>query len=368
MPVVLPEDRTPSWRMARIATVFAGNCADIGGVDEWDLYVRLLFYCGDFQDEDFAEHVFRLFDGSCSTLPNARLANAVVTKLRTAEANYGPLGTSCWNPQCERRCWLKLPKAIAEGVKDLNVDKRVKMLDREMLEEVGLGKAVEWARLTRPSDKFKKCSQCMFVSYCSERCQKKDWKRHKHFCKNVTNQRTSLLPKGGSYDDMRVSFSVGGVYEFCLWNHLAEQLVKDDLQAMPSLRPNRDGSVRRIHRPLKDFNDERLEDHLGAKEVARLVQKRRLATYDLRGSSTSSSSAVPPPSAGYSTSGVPPPPAPYHRSEFSFQDVSEDPHPSPSDGQPRFVQPPGAPCQGRSLTGRRSSGSPTVFQLELRYD
>jgi hypothetical protein len=32
---------------------------------------------------------------------------------------------------------------------------------------------------------FKQCTQCKVTRYCGQECQRKDWKRHKVFCKTV---------------------------------------------------------------------------------------------------------------------------------------------------------------------------------------
>jgi len=184
MPVVLPEDCDPTWRMARIATVFLLKPpAEESMPHELDVYVRLLLYCGPFGDEALASHLWRLFEGHQSSLPHARLANAIVTSLSTAEDYFGPLGSSCWNVKCDRRNFLKLPKNVTSAVAP--IARRMaagKHVDDAMLQEIGLSKAVEWVRRSgRRQDKMKLCKQCLFVNYCSPSCQAEYWKRHKGF-------------------------------------------------------------------------------------------------------------------------------------------------------------------------------------------
>lgn len=43
----------------------------------------------------------------------------------------------------------------------------------------------------KSNDKNMKCSICKnkYVYYCSRECQKKDWKEHKHFCKDLTESK-----------------------------------------------------------------------------------------------------------------------------------------------------------------------------------
>ena len=41
--------------------------------------------------------------------------------------------------------------------------------------------------------KFKKCSACQSVYYCSRECQKSDWKKHKKVCKKATKKRKRQL-------------------------------------------------------------------------------------------------------------------------------------------------------------------------------
>ena len=43
------------------------------------------------------------------------------------------------------------------------------------------------ARYEEPGVRFRKCSRCQFVSYCSKECQISDWKRHKSQCKHMAN-------------------------------------------------------------------------------------------------------------------------------------------------------------------------------------
>ena len=40
----------------------------------------------------------------------------------------------------------------------------------------------------KPADKLKKCSQCHRVSYCSQDCQRTDWKQHKLLCKKKAEE------------------------------------------------------------------------------------------------------------------------------------------------------------------------------------
>ena len=37
-------------------------------------------------------------------------------------------------------------------------------------------------KFSHPEIKFKKCSGCISVNYCSKECQKEHWKRHKEDC------------------------------------------------------------------------------------------------------------------------------------------------------------------------------------------
>ncbi len=36
-------------------------------------------------------------------------------------------------------------------------------------------------------NQLKLCNGCRVISYCSKHCQKLDWKRHRSWCKDVTN-------------------------------------------------------------------------------------------------------------------------------------------------------------------------------------
>ena len=264
MPVVLPEDYDPTWRMARIATVFLIKPGDEESVTEVNVYVRLLLYCGPFEDKDLALHVWRLFKGYQSSLPHARLCNTIITTLSTAECYFGPLGSSCWNVKCDRRNFLKLPPHLTSQI--ACIERRMaegKHVDHTGLQKIGLGKAVEWVRhqdRRRRQGKMQLCAQCLFVHYCSSSCQHEDWKRHKPFCKAVKETYTDPAPAGDNFNDLKVTVGVGSVYEFCLWSHLAQGLVKDGLQVLPGLRPTQDGSARRIPRPLTSFDDARLLD------------------------------------------------------------------------------------------------------------
>lgn len=43
--------------------------------------------------------------------------------------------------------------------------------------------------------KLKRCSRCKIVLYCSEKCQRADWSRHKNYCKPSEN--LELIPECG---------------------------------------------------------------------------------------------------------------------------------------------------------------------------
>ena len=157
MPVALPMERTAEWRCAFVTTVFGGTIPEEwalvpegSDISDWTLNVRLLLYCGPIDEEDFAAHVGRLYEGTPSTLLGAIHAAAGNLKLYQAEALLGHVGLSCWNPACRRRAPVELPADVEACVR-------------------GRG---------RPR-RFQECSVCNFAHYCGRRCQVADWRRHR---------------------------------------------------------------------------------------------------------------------------------------------------------------------------------------------
>lgn len=46
--------------------------------------------------------------------------------------------------------------------------------------------------------KLKKCSGCSYILYCSAKCQKSDWKKHKPYCKILSVIMTEKMGNGGN--------------------------------------------------------------------------------------------------------------------------------------------------------------------------
>ena len=88
MPVVIPTRlRRPTFRGAWVATVAEGILPD-GAFD--GVYVRLVLYCGDIEEEPFAEHVGNLIGGHTSSLPGASFAAACKMYIWVAERRMAP--------------------------------------------------------------------------------------------------------------------------------------------------------------------------------------------------------------------------------------------------------------------------------------
>lgn len=70
------------------------------------------------------------------------------------------------------------------------------------------------ATTTKAGNPLLRCSKCKTVKYCSPDCQKKDWKKHKHMCKQVQEESKQAHEEG---------------------KQAQEEGVRDDkLEAMPS--------------------------------------------------------------------------------------------------------------------------------------
>ena len=155
------------------------------------LYVRLLVYCGTFTDEDFAAHICELMGGGAIALPGALRAACCEMRLDEAEEWGLPLGFSCWNPACSRVSLAVLP-----------MDLRPIFGDR------------------RRAQRFKACSACKFAHYCSDDCQRADWRCHKRTCSPVGRADSAVARSADHAEQwIHTAYGFGDVYSFCLWKH-----------------------------------------------------------------------------------------------------------------------------------------------------
>lgn len=92
---------------------------------------------------------------------------------------------------CEECCVLKVNENL-KYMKSINVRivstelttkqimRKLKKIENKYIKDC-ISNCCENCRLF--GKEFKRCSRCKSVNYCSEKCQKENWKKHKLFCK-----------------------------------------------------------------------------------------------------------------------------------------------------------------------------------------
>lgn len=80
-----------------------------------------------------------------------------------------------------RTCWYICSLKCGEYIKKQATKEKEKM---EPMAHIEMQRICSFCE--KLGDRFKRCSRCLRVWYCSPECQKSDWKKHKELCDAMT--------------------------------------------------------------------------------------------------------------------------------------------------------------------------------------